>query len=153
MFPFLCQAALDSNGYGTLRFVVSDTVHFSFQAWSSCAIAKRTKSKSECNSLNSPRDSVNISVFWGKYRECRPSFCVTSVLGTPDFSLKEIFKIIHHSSLFVWVLSESWSHSRASHLFLQFRLKHHEVKIQILSVFMKISSAAENKNFLISKSL
>ena len=153
MFPFLCQAALDSNGYGTLRFVVSDTVHFSFQAWSSCAIAKRTKSKSKCNSLNSPRDSVNVSVFWVKCRECRRSFCFTSVLGTPDFSLKEIFKIIHHSSLFVWVLSESWSHSRASHLFLQFRLKHHEVKIQILSVFMKISSAAENKNFLISKSL
>ena len=32
------------------------------------------------------------------------------VLGTPPFALKEIFKIIHHSSLFVWVLSESWRH-------------------------------------------
>ena len=30
-FPFLCQAALDSNGCGTLRFFVSNAVYFSFQ--------------------------------------------------------------------------------------------------------------------------
>ena len=43
-------------------------------------IAKRAKSRIECKSLNSPRDSVNRSVFWGKYRECRRSFCFSSVL-------------------------------------------------------------------------
>ena len=57
--------------------------------------------KIECKSLNSPRDSVNISMFWGGYRECRRSFRCTGVLGTPAFTLKEIFKIIHPSSLFV----------------------------------------------------
>ena len=57
---------------------------------------------------------VNISVFWGKYRECRRSFRFTSVLETPAFALKETFKIIHHSSLLVRVLPESWRHSRAS---------------------------------------
>ena len=36
-----------------------------------------------------------------EYRECERSFRFTSVLGTPAFALKEIFKIIHHSSLFV----------------------------------------------------
>ena len=77
-------------------------------------IAKRAKSRIECKSLNSPRDSVNRSVFWGKYRECRRSFCFSSVLGKPAFAFKEIFKIIHHSSLFVWILSESWRHSGAS---------------------------------------
>ena len=30
-----------------------------------------------------PQDSVNVSVFWGKYGECRRNFCFTSVLGTP----------------------------------------------------------------------
>ena len=52
-------------------------------------------------------------MLWGRYREYRRSFCFTSVLGTLAFALREIFKIIHHSSLFVWVLSESWRHSRA----------------------------------------
>ena len=51
-----------------------------------------------------------MSVFWGKYRKFSRCFCSKSVLGTPPFALKEIFKIIHHSSLFVWVLSESWRH-------------------------------------------
>ena len=53
--------------------------------------------KIEFKSLNSPRNSFNMSVLWGKYKECRRSFCFTSVLGTPTFALKEIFKIIHHS--------------------------------------------------------
>ena len=66
----------------------------------------------ECKSLNSPRVSVNKSVFWGKYRHI--SFCFTSVLGTLAFAVNEIFKIIHHSNLFVRVLFESWHHSRAS---------------------------------------
>ena len=44
-------------------------------------------------------------MFWGKNRECGRSFCFTSVLGTPAFVLKEIFKIIRHSSLFVWVMT------------------------------------------------
>ena len=52
-------------------------------------------------------------MFWVKYRECSKSFRFTSVSGTPAFGLKEIFKIIHYSSLFVWVLSESGRHSRA----------------------------------------
>ena len=30
--------------------------------------------KIDCKSLNSPRDSVNVSVFWWKYRECRKHF-------------------------------------------------------------------------------
>ena len=33
--------------------------------------------KIECKSLNSPRDSVNISVFWGKYRECLSESCLS----------------------------------------------------------------------------
>ena len=60
--------------------------------------------KIDCKSLNSLQVSVNISMCWGKYRECRRRFCFTSDLGTPAFALKDIFKIIHHSSLFVWVL-------------------------------------------------
>ena len=55
-------------------------------------------------------------MFWGKYRECRQSFRFAGVLENfrkTAFALKEIFKMFHHSSLFVWVLSESWRHSRA----------------------------------------
>ena len=42
--------------------------------------------------------------------ECRRSFRFTSVWGKPAFALKEIFKISHHSSLFVclslvWVMT------------------------------------------------
>ena len=51
-------------------------------------------------SLDFLRDSGNISVFWGKYREFRRSFSFTSVVGTPAFALKEIFQIIHYSCLF-----------------------------------------------------
>ena len=53
--------------------------------------------------MNSPRDSVNISLFWGKHRECRRNFCFTGVLGTRAFAL-EIVKIIHHSSLLSYFL-------------------------------------------------
>ena len=77
------------------------------------SIAKRTKSKNRMQITEFPA-RLNISVFWGKYRECWRSFCFTSALGIPAFALKEIFKIIHYSSLFVWVLSVSWRHSRAS---------------------------------------
>ena len=41
--------------------------------------------KIECKALNSPWDTVNISVFRGNYREYRRSFCFTSVLATPAF--------------------------------------------------------------------
>ena len=41
----------------------------------------KTYFSSECKSLNSQRVSVNMSVFCGKYRECRRSFRFTSVLG------------------------------------------------------------------------
>ena len=44
--------------------------------------------KIECNSRNSPRDMVNIRVFWGKYRVCIRNFCLTGVLGTPAFAFK-----------------------------------------------------------------
>ena len=100
-----------NKGHMIMVLQVSKEPKQSQRCW---LIAKRKKSKIECNSLNSPQGSVNISVFWGKNRECWRSFRFTSVLGTADFGLQEIFKIIHHSSLFVWVLSESWRHSRAS---------------------------------------
>ena len=68
-----------------------------------------------------------MSVFWGKYRKFSRCFYSKSVLGTPPFALKEIFKIIHHSSLFVWVLSESWRHLCATLLnfgsYLWFQIK------------------------------
>ena len=81
---------------------------------------KRAKSKNRMQITELSARLSQQSVFWGKYRECRRSFCFTSVLGTPAFALQEIFKIIHHSSLFVWVLSESWCHSRASLLYSTF---------------------------------
>ena len=38
-FPFLCQVVLDSNaGCGTLRFVVVDTIYFSFFSKATCYV-------------------------------------------------------------------------------------------------------------------
>ena len=40
-FPFLCQAVLDSNaGCGTLRFVVVDTIYFSFFSKGTCYVRR-----------------------------------------------------------------------------------------------------------------
>ena len=41
-------------------------------------------------------------------------FCSTSVLGTPPFALKKSSKSSTIPVCSVWVLSESWRHSRAS---------------------------------------
>lgn len=56
-----------------------------------CAMAKRTKSRNRMQiiSMNCTLDSVNTSVFWEKYRECRRSLPFTSALGTLTFSLKK----------------------------------------------------------------
>ena len=64
-------------------------------------IAKRTKSKNRMQITKFPaRLSQHKRVLWD-IQGCRRSFRFTSVLGTPAFALKEIFKIIHHFKLFV----------------------------------------------------
>ena len=70
--------------------------------------AKHTKSKSRRQITELAAESVNISVFWGKNTGNVGEVFVSQaflLLGTPAFALKEIFRIIHHSRLFVWVLS------------------------------------------------
>ena len=65
-------------------------------------IAKRTKSKNRMQITEFPaRLSQHKRVLREIHRECWRNFRFTSVLGTPAFALKEIFKIIHDSSLFV----------------------------------------------------
>ena len=89
-----------------------------FETWWGCQIAKRTKSKNGMQITEFHGRLSQQSVFWRNHREYRRTFRFRNVLGTLAFALKEIFKIIHHSSLFVWVLSESWRHSCASLLVL-----------------------------------
>ena len=62
---------------------------------------KRTKSKNRMQITGFPARLSQHKRVLREYMECRRSFRFTSVLVTPAFALKEIFKIIHHSSLFV----------------------------------------------------
>ena len=64
-------------------------------------MAKRTKSKTRMQITEYSARLSQHKRALREYRECGRSFRFTSVLGIPAFALKEIFKIIHHSSLFV----------------------------------------------------
>ena len=94
---FCCVLYFETRYYSSRLLIWHEVYHSS---WNMSRLQRSARSlKIECKSLNSTLDSVKVNEFWEAYRECRRNFRFISVLGTPAFGLKEIFKIIHHSSL------------------------------------------------------